>query len=150
MSTNQTITTQPRNDRNDRERSDEPRKETDYSTLDAVNLSFNRPAKWYMYVVKRVLKEKPEVDIKARPSAAAQVVRVAEALKRLGYVNYQKYYTQSVVVNGNLQRFIVVRVVRTDNFHKLYDEREVERTKKLESEGRTPTGKPTTTTTENK
>ena len=115
------------------------RKETDYSKLDAVNLSFRRPAKWYMYVVKRVLKEKSTVDIKARPSAAAQVVRVAEALKRLGYVTYVKYYTTSVVSNQNLQRFIVVTVQKTKDFDRLYDEREVERTKKLEQQGKTNT-----------
>jgi hypothetical protein len=109
--------------------------ETDYSKLDAVNLSFRRPAKWYMYVVKRVLKEKPQVDIRARPSAAAQVVRVAEALKRLGYVNYVRYYTTSVVSNNGLQRFIVVNVRKTENFDKLYEAREEERRKKLETQG---------------
>lgn len=108
------------------------RPQTDFSTLEAVNLSFRRPAKWYMYVVKKVLRTKETVDIKARPSAAAQVVRVAEALKRLGYVTYQKYYTTSVVVNGALQRFIVVTVKKTPDFNKLYDAREEERTKKME------------------
>ena len=108
------------------------RPQTDFSTLEAVNLSFRRPAKWYMYVVKKVLRTKETVDIKARPSAAAQVVRVAEALKRLGYVTYQKYYTTSVVVNGALQRFIVVTVKKTPDFNKLYDAREEERTKKIE------------------
>jgi hypothetical protein len=121
---------QPRQERQERQ-------ETDYSKLDAVNLSFRRPAKWYMYVVKRVLKEKPTVDIRARPSAAAQVVRVAEALKRLGYVNYVRYYTTSVVSNGALQRFIVVNVKRTDNFDKLYDQREEERKKNLAEQDNT-------------
>ncbi len=88
-----------------------------------------------MYVVKRVLKEKPQVDIRARPSAAAQVVRVAEALKRLGYVNYVRYYTTSVVSNNGLQRFIVVNVRKTENFDKLYEAREEERRKKLETQG---------------
>ncbi len=113
----------------------QPRQETDYSKLDAVNLSFRRPAKWYMYVVKRVLKEKATVDIRARPSAAAQVVRVAEALKRLGYVSYVRYYTTTVVVNNTLQRFIVVNVKKTADFDKLYDAREEERTKKFEKLG---------------
>ena len=66
------------------------RKQTDFSKLEKVNLSFNRPAKWYMYVVKQVIKTRETVDIRARPSGAAQVVRVAEALKRLGYITYQK------------------------------------------------------------
>ena len=80
-----------------------------------------------MYVVKKSLTEKPTVEIRARPSGAAQVVRVAEALKRLGYVSYDKYFTTSEVQEGNLLRFIVVRLRKTDNFDKLYAERETER-----------------------
>ena len=107
------------------------RKTTDFSKLEAVTLSFNRPAKWYMYVVKQVLKTRDTVDIKARPLGAAQVVRVAEALKRLGYITYVKYYTTTVITAGRLQRFIIVNVKKTPNFQKLYDEREAERTKLL-------------------
>ena len=57
----------------------EERKQVDFSTLDCVNLTFRRPAKWYMYVVKQVLKFKEQIDIRARPSAAAQVVHDTEA-----------------------------------------------------------------------
>ncbi len=110
----------------------ETRPQTDYSTLKVVNLTFNRPAKWYMYVVKQSLKSNEEIDIRARPSGAAQVVRVAEALKRLGYINYVKYYTTTVIDQGKLQRFIVVRVKRTPNFTTLYEQREAERIKMLE------------------
>ena len=80
------------------------RKQTDFSKLDTVTLSFNRPAKWYMYVVKQVLKTRDSCDIRARPLGAAQVVRVAEALKRLGYITYEKYYTQTLVEKERLQR----------------------------------------------
>ncbi len=45
----------------------EKRQEVDYSTLDTVNVSFRRPAKWYMYVVKRVLALKNAVEVRARP-----------------------------------------------------------------------------------
>jgi hypothetical protein len=114
----------------------EERKPVDFSTLETVNLTFNRPAKWYMYVVKQVLKTKEKVDIRARPSAAAQVVRVAEALKRLGYITYLKYQTTTVINQGKLQRFIVVSVKKTSNFQKLFDEREAERTKRLEEQGK--------------
>jgi hypothetical protein len=110
------------------------RQETDYSKLEAVNLSFRRPAKWYMYIVKRVLRERKEVEIKARPNAAAQVVRVAEALKRLGYVNYVSYQTKSVVNTDVVSRFIVVKVQKTANFDKLYDEREEERKTFIENQ----------------
>ncbi len=108
------------------------RKQTDYSTLESVNLSFNRPAKWYMYIVKQALQKRQTVDIRARPLGAAQVVRVAEALKRLGYITYQKYYTITQVNEGRLQRYIVVTVKKTKDFDKLYEQREEERKKMIE------------------
>ena len=109
------------------------KKQTDLTKLEIVNISFNRPAKWYMYVVKQALRNKDSIDIRARPMGAAQVVRVAEALKRLGYISYQKYYTQTLVQEGKLQRYIVVNVKKTSNFDKLFNEREAERAKILEA-----------------
>ena len=110
------------------------REPTDFSKLETVTLSFNRPAKWYMYVVKQVLKSRETVDIRARPLGAAQVVRVAEALKRLGYITYVKYFTTTTVNEGRLQRYIVVQVKKTPNFQKLFDAREAERKKMLEEQ----------------
>ena len=107
------------------------REPTDFSKLETVTLSFNRPAKWYMYVVKQVLKSRETVDIRARPLGAAQV---AEALKRLGYITYVKYFTTTTVIEGRLQRYIVVQVKKTPNFQKLFDEREAERKKMLEEQ----------------
>ena len=110
------------------------RKQADYTKLDTVTLSYNRPAKWYMYVVKQVLKTRDSCGIRARPLGAAQVVRVAEALKRLGYITYEKYYTSTVIDKERLQRFITVKVKKTKDFQKLYDQREAERAKMLESQ----------------
>ena len=101
----------------------------DYSKLNAVNVSFNRPAKWYMYIVKRVLHEKNEIEIKARPSAAAQAIRVAEALKRLGYLDIVNYSTTTVSDTRGLDRFLIINVAKTKDFNKLYDAREEERTR---------------------
>ena len=110
------------------------KKQTDYAKLDTVTLSYNRPAKWYMYIVKQVLKTRDSCDIRARPLAAAQVVRVAEALKRLGYITYEKYFTTTVVDKDRLQRFIVVKVKKTKDFQKLFDQREEERNKMMEAQ----------------
>ena len=110
------------------------KKQTNFAELDKVNLSFNRPAKWYMYVVKQALKSKEQVDIRARPLGAAQVVRVAEALKRLGYITYVKYFTNTTIDNGRLQRFITVTVKKTKDFDRLYEAREAERKKLLEAQ----------------
>ena len=110
------------------------RKQADYTKLDTVTLSYSRPAKWYMYVVKQVLKTRDSCDIRARPLGAAQVVRVAEALKRLGYITYEKYFTSTVVDKERLQRFITVKVKKTKDFQIFYDQREAERSKMLESQ----------------
>ena len=108
------------------------RKPTDLTTLETVNVSFNRPAKWYMYVVKQALKSRETLDIRARPLGAPQLIRVAEALKRLGYITYEKYYTITELNEGNLRRYIYIKVKKTKEFQKLFDEREAERTKMLE------------------
>ena len=113
------------------------RKPVDFSTLDVINLTYRRPAKWYMYVAKQVLKHKEKIDIRARPMAAAQVVRVSEALRRLGYITYVSYKTTTTLVEGRLQRFLVVTVKKTKEFDKLYEEAEAARTKRLEAEGKT-------------
>ncbi len=113
------------------------KKPTDLTTLKVVNVSFNRPAKWYMYVAKQALKANETIDIRARPLGAAQVVRVSEALKRLGYIEYVKYQTSTEIVEKDrLRRYITVTVKKTANFEKLYNQREEERKKFLESQGK--------------
>jgi hypothetical protein len=112
---------------------------TDFTKLEHVTVSMNRPAKWYMYIAKKVLKERGSVDIRSRPSAAGQVVRVVEALKRLGYLEYVSFKTVTLEsINNNLVRFFVVSVRKSSNFEKLYESREEERKKMLEASGRTP------------
>jgi len=111
-------------------------KATDLSKLEVVNVSFNRPAKWYMYVVKQALKSKETLEIRARPLGAPQLIRVAEALKRLGYITYEKYNTVTELNEGNLRRYLYIKVKKTKDFQKLFDEREAERTKLLEEKGK--------------
>ena len=117
------------------------KKSIDFTKLEVVNLSNKNPAKWYMYVVKQALKTKEKVDIRARPSAAAQVIRVGEALKKLGYITYVKYETTTVIEDGKLSKFIDVTVQKTKDFEKLFNEREVERNKLLEEKKKMNEGK---------
>ena len=117
------------------------KKSIDFTKLEVVNLSNKNPAKWYMYVVKQALKTKEKVDIRARPSAAAQVIRVGEALKKMGYITYVKYETTTMIEDGKLSKFIVVTVQKTKDFEKLFNEREVERNKLLEEKKKMNEGK---------
>ena len=82
-----------------------------------------------MYFIKLVLKTRENIDIRARPLGAAKAIRIVEALKRLGYISYIKYYTTTLVIDGKLQRYIIVNVKKTKDFQKLFDEREAERKK---------------------
>ena len=113
---------------------EEGRKKTDLSKLETVNISLNRPAKWYMYVIKQALKNRENVDVRAGPLGAAQAIRCVEALKRLGYITYSKYYTTSDITDGRIKKYIVVKVKKTKDFQKLFDEREAERKRILESQ----------------
>ena len=111
-------------------------KKTDLSKLETVNISLNRPAKWYMYVIKQVLKNRENVDVRAGPLGAAQAIRCVEALKRLGYITYSKYYTTSDITDGRIKKYIVIKVKKTKDFQKLFDEREAERNKMMENQAK--------------
>ena len=113
---------------------EEGRKKTDLSKLETVNISLNRPAKWYMYVIKQVLKNRENVDVRAGPLGAAQAIICVEALKRLGYITYSKYYTTSDITDGRIKKYIIVKVKKTKDFQKLFDEREAERNKTMENQ----------------
>lgn len=102
---------------------------TDLSKLEHINISFSRPVKWDMYFIKLVLKTRENIDIRARPLGAAKAISIVEALKRLGYITYEKYYTETQVIDGKLQRYFNVKVKKTKDFQKLFDEREAERKK---------------------
>ena len=105
------------------------RKQADYSKLDTVTLSYSGSTKSYMYVDNQILWIRDSCDIRVRPLGAAQVIRVDEDLKRLGYITYDKYFTSTLVDKEKLQRFITVKVKKTNDFQKLYDQREAERAK---------------------
>ena len=111
--------------------------ETDFSKLEIVTISDRRPTKWYMYIVKKVLKERGSVKIRARPSAAGHAIRVSEGLKKLGYIEYVHYHSETLEShNKNLVRFFVVEVKKTKDFDNLFNAREEERKKIIEKEGK--------------
>ena len=110
------------------------RKKADYSKLEYINISFKRPVKWYMYIVKQVLQTRENVGIRARSLGAAKAIRVAEALKFLGYITYINYYTNTIVIDGKIERYLIINVKKTKDFQKIYNTREEERIKFLEKQ----------------
>ena len=113
------------------ENNQKERKIIDFNKIEFVNISSYKPIKWYMHLIKQILKNRESVEIRARPFEAAKSIRVVEALKKLGYISYSKYYTTTFILNGKLQRYFIVNAKKTKDFQKLFDEREAEMRKLL-------------------
>ena len=61
-----------------------------------------------------------------------EATRVAETLRRLGYIEFDDVQTETNVVNGTRQVKLVITVHITDDFERLFKENEEERKKKEE------------------
>ena len=61
-----------------------------------------------------------------------EATRVAETLRRLGYIEFDDVQTETNVVNGTRQVRLVITVHITDDFERLFKENEEERKKKEE------------------
>ena len=122
-------------DLKEEEKNDEKQKKENnfFNKFEEVKITNNKPVKWYIYSIKQILKFRETVDIKARPLGASHAIRVSETLKKLGYISYVKYYTTTVIQNERIQRYIFIKVKKTKDFQRLYDEREKERNKELQS-----------------
>ena len=85
-----------------------------------------------MYLTKEFLNINKKVKIVANTKSANQAAHVAEALRRLGYVEFDDVQTQTLVTDGRRQTKLVITVHITANFDKLYKESQEERKKKEE------------------
>ena len=89
---------------------------------------FNRS----MYLCKEFLNTNKKINLVANTNSASQASRVAETLKRLGYVTIDDIQTQTLVRDGRRQTRIVITLQNTPNFDKLYKESLEERKKREE------------------
>lgn len=87
-------------------------------------------AKRVMYLAKEFLLNNDHIDIISGTNAASVVTRATEALVRLNYIRYVDVRTETNVINGNRKTRLVVRVQKTNDFAKLYQENEANRKKK--------------------
>ena len=85
-----------------------------------------------MYLCKEFLKINKKIKIVANTNSAAQATRLAETLKRLGYVDFDDIQTETSVANDRRQTRLVITVHNTPNFDKLYAENEETRKKREE------------------
>lgn len=89
-------------------------------------------AKRVMYLAKEFLLNNDHIDIISGTSSASVVTRATEALARLNYIRYVNVRTETNVFNDKRRTRLVVRVQKTNEFAKLYQENEANRKKKEE------------------
>ena len=85
-----------------------------------------------MYLCKEFLNTNKKINIVAPTNSASQATRLAETLRRLGYVQFDDIQTQTLIREGRRQTRIVITVHNTPDFDKLYKESLEERKKKEE------------------
>ena len=85
-----------------------------------------------MYLCKEFLNTNKKINIVAPTNSASQATRLAETLRRLGYVQFDDIQTQTLIREGRRQTRIVITVHNTPDFDKLYKESLEERKKREE------------------
>ena len=83
-----------------------------------------------MFLIKEMLKTSPKLNIVGTTNNAAQATRVAESLKRFGYIDFDNIQTETLIYDGKRQTRLIISVHKTANFDKLYNENEEARKKK--------------------
>ena len=95
-----------------------------------------------MYLAKEFLNSNKKIKIVANTKSANQAVRLAETLKRLGYVTFDDIQTETIVREGGRQTRVVITVHITSDFDKLYKESLEERKKREEERKKKDEKKP--------
>ena len=94
-----------------------------------------------MYLAKEFLNTNKKIKIVANTRSAREAARLAETLKRLGYVTFDDIQTETLVREGRQTR-IAITVHNTPDFDKLYKESLEERKKKEEERKKKDEKKP--------
>ena len=85
-----------------------------------------------MFLIKEFLNNNKKIKIVGTTNNAVQATRVAESLRKLGYVDFDDIQTETLVNEGRRLTRLVITVHNTANFDKLYKESQEERKKREE------------------
>ena len=81
---------------------------------------------------KEFLKANKKIKIVGTTNSANQASHLAEALRRLGYIEFDDIKTETLVKNDTRYVRLVITVHTSPDFDKLYQEHEAERKKREE------------------
>ena len=93
-----------------------------------------------MYLAKEFLNTNQKIKIVANSRSANEGIRLAETLRRLGYIDFDDIQTETIIRDGRRQTRIVITVHNTPDFEKLYKE-SLEENKKRKEERKKNEGK---------
>ena len=99
-----------------------------------LRVSGGENVKRIMYLTKEFLLNTENVDVVSGTLAAPMITKAAENLVRLNYVTYEDIRTETNVVNGKRRTKLVIRLKKTSEFTRLYDENEANRKKLQEAQ----------------
>jgi len=91
-------------------------------------------AKRIMYLAKEFLVNNDRIEVVSGTNTAVVAARAAENLVRLNYVSYEDLKTETSVNNNRRRTRLVIRLKKTSEFNKLYQENEANRKKLQEAQ----------------
>lgn len=96
-------------------------------------------SKRIMYLAKELLLTNNSVEVCSGTNGAANVARACETLVRLNYVTISDIRTETNIVEGTRRIKFSMRLTKSADFQKLYEENEANRKKRQEERGVTST-----------
>ena len=89
-------------------------------------------AKKIMYLAKELLLSSNKIKIIGTTNSADIAARAAENLVRLGYVKYENTQTETIIEHNRKITRLIITIIKTNEFDKLYKENEENKKKKEE------------------
>ena len=89
-------------------------------------------AKKIMYLAKELLLSSNKINIIGTTNSADIAARAAENLVRLGYVKYENTQTETIIEHNRKITRLIITIIKTNEFDKLYKENEENKKKKEE------------------
>jgi len=97
-----------------------------------LRVNANENSKRIMYLIKEFLTNSDVLDVVSGTNGAPVSARAVESLVRLKYVTYEDIRTETSISEGRRRTRFVIRLKKTSDFQKLFDENEANRKKAIE------------------
>ena len=92
----------------------------------------NTTTRTVVYEAKKLLLTEDSIEVYSGTYGAQTVAQACEQLNRLGYITVQDVRSETNILEGNRRIKFVMKIQKTANFQKLYEENEANRKAKQE------------------